>query len=236
MEGMIRSLVWKEWREQRWKVVYCSIILAGFVLIGLRTRLLPDEMIIQGSMILGAFFVPLFIGMGLFATEAAEGSLNTLRSLPVQPRVLFLIKIISGALAGLIPFLIAGTIAILTAGEREITVHRTFLIYTSGYWFALALLAWIIAFGLRQPSEARVGLIGLGIVTAWVVLTLLCVPHNYFTWYWKEIFLTVIPLNLLQISQEKDLPVFIQIVIVHAVIAACLLGWASCRFVEVKRK
>lgn len=42
---MTRALLWKEWREQRWKMAFGRVMLCGFCAIGLQTRLIPDVVV-----------------------------------------------------------------------------------------------------------------------------------------------------------------------------------------------
>ena len=51
---MIRKLLWKEWHEQRWKAAFGCVILMAFTAIGLKTRLVPDEVIIALGIFIGA--------------------------------------------------------------------------------------------------------------------------------------------------------------------------------------
>ena len=59
---MIGKLIWKEWREQRWKLALGCVALTGFVLVGLRTRIVMDRMIIMMGGLVAAFALPIFVG------------------------------------------------------------------------------------------------------------------------------------------------------------------------------
>src|SRR5512147_2569179 len=80
---MIGSLLWKEWSEQRWKLLLGTAMLAGFTLIGLRTRLGPDIAFIAAGGILYAFVFPMFVAMDVIAGDRAEGGLGALLALPL---------------------------------------------------------------------------------------------------------------------------------------------------------
>ena len=43
----------------------------------------------------------------------------------------------------------------------------------AGLWISAHLLVWTVAFGMRQPTEARVGMVGLGVCVGWVVYLIL---------------------------------------------------------------
>jgi hypothetical protein len=40
---MMRSLIWKEWHEQRWQLAFGCVMLMSFAAIALRARLVSDE-------------------------------------------------------------------------------------------------------------------------------------------------------------------------------------------------
>ena len=43
---LVRRLLWKEWREQRWKLGFGCLLLAAFALVGLRSRAVADEAVL----------------------------------------------------------------------------------------------------------------------------------------------------------------------------------------------
>ena len=61
----MRQLIWKEWREQGWKLGFFSVVLAAFTFIGLRTRIVPDEEMLRIAVNPAAFLLPLLIGRSL---------------------------------------------------------------------------------------------------------------------------------------------------------------------------
>ncbi len=231
MTARIRSLVWKEWREQRWKIYYIAILMAAANVIGLKTRLMPDEQIMCISVFIGAFFLPIFIGMGLFATEREERSMPALLALPVQARVIFAVKMVVGVLACLIPFGISLASALIMAGTREVQWARILLLYGCGLGFGLTLLVWMAAFGLGQPTEARAGLIGLAVIAGWLILVCLeegqrqlqLTSYKISPFYWFEI-------------MDRQHPPSLYVPIVQAVLAGLLLVWAAWRFSKSGRK
>ena len=79
---MVRSLFWKEWHEQRWKLGFGSIILMSFAAISLRARLMPDEDVVVTVVAIAGLLLPVLVSMGLVAPERADGSLRSLRALP----------------------------------------------------------------------------------------------------------------------------------------------------------
>src|ERR1041384_1963313 len=64
---MLTQLIWKQWKEQGWRVMFATVVLCGFVAIGLRARVGRDSGIVILTAALGAFILPIFIAMGLLA-------------------------------------------------------------------------------------------------------------------------------------------------------------------------
>jgi ABC-type transport system involved in multi-copper enzyme maturation permease subunit len=229
---MIRSLIWKEWREQRWKIFYISMLMVSANVIGLKTRLMPDELIMMISVFIGAFFLPIFIGMGLFATEREERSLPVLVALPIRGRVIFTVKMGMGVLACLIPFGVSLASALVMAGTREVMWQRVLLWYAGGLGFGLTLLIWIVAFGLYQPTEARTGLVGLAVIAGWLIL--LCLEEGS-----QHLFLVaykISPFYWFEMLDRHNQPFNFRAAIIQGILAGLLLAWSASRFSKVERK
>src|SRR5688572_20175294 len=161
MGPILRSLIWKEWREQRWKLGFGCALLAGVTAIGLRARIVEDLAVHLIVFCLGGVLLPLFVAMGLAAAERAEGSLAVLLSMPASPRLVFTIKMAMGALVTAAPFAAACLTGLWIAGEREAAAGEVLRYYLAGVLMGLLVLVWTACLGIGQPSEARAGLTGL---------------------------------------------------------------------------
>ena len=164
---MWRSLVWKEWHEQRWRLWFGVFLLGLFTLIGLRTRIMPDEQIVLFSMIVGGIFFPLMVAMGLIAPERADGTIVRLLALPVPAWNVLVAKGIIGAIVCTGPILVSAVIAAVVAGDREMEWSQFAEMYAMAIGMTLSTFAWLTAAGVRQPSEARAGLMGIGVGAGW---------------------------------------------------------------------
>ena len=172
MDAKLRSLWWKEWREQRWKLAFGVVILGALTAVGLRARIIPDIGIIFCGMILGAFALPLLVAMGLVAGERAEGSFGTLLALPERPWRILAVKLSVAVLTVLAPLALALLIVLIMAGGRELNARQIGTIYLTIGWIGLNFLFWVLAFAIAQPTEARVGLVALGVGTLWLIWVL----------------------------------------------------------------
>jgi ABC-type transport system involved in multi-copper enzyme maturation permease subunit len=167
MTGIFQKLIWKEWREQRWKIAYMSFLMLSLAVIGLRTRMLPDIAVLAFDAFFGAFLLPIFVGMGLFASEKSEGTLSMLTSLPIKPWKIFTVKMIHAVVICAIPFAVTLAAVLFLAGDREVDTATIVRAYLICYLFSIVFLSWIVGFGIGQPTEARTALVALAVVLAW---------------------------------------------------------------------
>ena len=105
--------------------------------------------------------------MGLVAAERAEGSFGTLLALPERPWRILAVKLAVAALTILAPLVVGLFITLAMAGGRELAAKQIFNIYVTIGWSASTFFLWILAFTIGQPTEARVGLVGLGAGALW---------------------------------------------------------------------
>ena len=167
---MWRSLVWKEWHEQRWRLWFGAALLGMFTLIGLRTRIMPDEQIVIFSMIVGGIFFPLMVAMGLIAPERADGTIVRLLALPVPAWHVLAAKGLVGAAVCTGPIVVSAGLAATVAGDREMAWSQFAEMYAMAIGMTLSTFAWLTAAGVRQPSEARAGLMGIGVGAGWFLI------------------------------------------------------------------
>ena len=179
MNGVWRSLLWKEWREQRSSI---AILTAFFVLIptlfSLRT---PTNYFGVYSMTL--LIIPimcLFVAMGIAAREQSSGTIGFLQALPISPRKPATAKLLWGIVSVTAPLLIAIGVAWLvraalgTAAQEAIDWDAGNSVMVGPSWFlmraivpplaAVSLLLWFSAAGVNGSDEVRAGAIGLLVV------------------------------------------------------------------------
>lgn len=164
---MMRILFWKEWREQRWRLAFGSVLLAAFAAIGLRSRMIPDEGVFAIAILIGCFGLPLLTAMAVTGSERAEGSLDHLLALPVPAWKTLLVKLAVAALNCVGPLAAALAVSLVYARGREFSLSLTVWGFAAGMWMAVNLLVWTAALGVGQPNEARVGVAGLVVLALW---------------------------------------------------------------------
>ncbi len=227
---MIKALFWKEWCEQRWKLAYGCVILVGFTLIGLRSRLTLDEFIVIFASAGGSILMALLVGMGLVATEKSEGSLEMLLALPVRPWKIFAVKMVMGALVCTVPIVGCMAVSLAVAGGREISAARIAMSYLGGIAFSVLMLVWMVAFSIRQPSEARTGLVGIEVFVGWVFFVFLFVKVFYKRLDLVLWGLVITPLGILQFAVSGGQMHNLWTVIVQTTLLIFLLLWGGYRF------
>lgn len=167
---MIRALIWKEWREQRWRLVFGCVLLMGTTAIGLRAHMIEDAAIlILATMILGGFFLPILAAIEAIGTSREEGSVPFIAALPARPRTVFSVKACVALATVVVPIAGACLVAFFMTGGREEGPEVMLFIPIVGAWIGINLVIWTMAFGATQPTEARVGVVGIAVLAAWFV-------------------------------------------------------------------
>ncbi len=232
---MLRSLFWKEWHEQRWKLAFGCVILGGYTAVGMGSRMQSDQGILLACVLGAAYLLPILAGMDLVAAERADGSLQVLLALPVRPSVVLAVKILMGALMCIVPQTAAMLISCLVAGGREEPAADFIRAYLGSMAFSLCLLTWMLCIGIRQPSDARAALVGIAILVAWLVLyfvsaltlgnarerlALAMTPHGFIT---------------TGLRRNWEMSQLIWLVGVQGLACVCLFAWATRRLDKLGR-
>ena len=168
----MRSLLWKEWHEQRWKLAFGSLILAAFALVGLRARVVADDMLLQAVCFLAVLLLPLLSSTGLVPAEREEGTLETLLAMPVKPVAVFGAKTLIGVLLCAVPLILTAIFSVAVAGGREISTLAMLGLFARTLAATLGLFFWMLALTVRLPSETRSALIAMAVLIMWSIVTL----------------------------------------------------------------
>ncbi len=232
---MWRSLFWKEWREQRWKAAFNTLLVTAFVAVGLRTRISEDYNILMFAWTFAATILPMFISIGLITAERGEGTACFLQVLPARIDQVVSVKIIIGLTVILLPFLCSVLVAILIAGNRESSLSEFSQLALNYSWLAVQTLLWFLALTVQQPDEAHAGVAGLGIVVImYVFYSLLSLFAKLQQTYW----LMLLPLGYSvfigpSVPSQRYLIVACQILILIGLVSVILRY--MCKRAEVRR-
>jgi len=222
---MWKSLIWKEWHEQRWKLGFGCVLLTTFTFVGLYTRVGSDESIMGLVAFFGAVLLPLLNAMGLVAAEREEGSFQTLIRLPISVRQVFFVKFAMAALVVALPLLASGAIALAIAGNREMPSTRLITLFILSAGSAVVTFLWTSVAGIRQPTEARAAVAGVVIMGAWLLAlgVLVALTGDNDSWI-----VLASPLGLIGVDDLPDSAV--QIVVVQVLIVSALWLWGLRQF------
>ncbi|QDU91636.1 ABC-2 family transporter protein [Pirellulimonas nuda] len=181
------ALVWKEWRETRWKMAALALLMAGFVLLtAITVKSRPfDGLLALGTLIVGACGI--FVALGVAGGENARGTQQFLASLPVQSWRAAVAKLAMGAFAILTPAValvvcVAAAQALATAfdpgnasrfalsQERPAQllskVPEALLMLSC---VGLSFYLWTAAFAVNSNDEVRAGIKGVGGLVLWML-------------------------------------------------------------------
>jgi hypothetical protein len=192
MQSIWLSLVWKEWREYRWKLAALSavmIVLPLFFEAWLGDNSLQTSMtLLLGTLFCYGFSTAMFLGMNVAARENGVGTIGFLRSLPIPAWKAASAKLLVASIVATIPIVLlialsygycrAGFIQGVDVTDHFISLSIDPKIPTlAGHlwhylWAAvigtLSLLWWVAALGVNRSDEIRAGAIGfLGFVVIW---------------------------------------------------------------------
>ncbi len=187
-----KTLIWKEFHEQKWKLLsLIGIVLAIFVagLIDSKGKDLVGVVAVIYSYVLLA---PLYLGMGVSSGEQSNKSISFVRALPFPSWKIGLVRLLVGWIVMAIPLLVS--MATLISAEeilskfgllspyslRELFVGRDYsailsltLVHLLGLGVCTNLYAWVLALTVNQKSELRAGLIGLVLIVLLIFIGML---------------------------------------------------------------
>jgi hypothetical protein len=235
------SLFWKEFHELRWRVAFGVVTMAGFAAIGLRARIIEDEGVVLLSCFFGLFAFPLFVCMGSIAEDREDGSSRFLNALPVSPKGILDAKLLSGLVAVVFPILVTWIVVTLLAGEREMSSRHIWQRYVLSMISAFTCFLWYFTFSARQPTQWRVGLVGIAVMATWVLLATSIPNAALWSYVVFPVLAGLIPLLTLicQVPTEEAtemlMPLMI-VVFVQVLTMALLVRWLRRRFSTETRR
>lgn len=222
---MFRMLFWKEWRENLWKLLFCSAASVVFTVMLFRIRVVPDLSNCLLISLVQMFVVPVVYALDIFSGEVSNRTIHLLFKVPVKRWMIFFSKYLVSALGIALIFVATGVLMELLAHGRETRVLYLLKINLLCGTAALALFTWFCAFGCQSRSEAgSLGamfavFIGWGIAFFW---SSICEVG------WAQPFA---PYSLLKLAEEGGVgTIFLQLLI-----SAGVLAVACYRYVAIRR-
>ena len=232
----VKALFWKEWRQMQWRLIFSSVVCCLFVFVGLKTRVLPDEVIFFLSFGICAFLIPLFIAMGLVAEEREQGSLRLQLRLPVTARQVYIVKMTLGALAASAPTIASLIIALIMAGNREKTSVEIIRAYGFAIPFEVVFMLWTVVFSLKRKTQWAAALTGVVLLAVWEFLY---IYDDMFLreigWHTLSFVITPFGFLLFCLQGKSWWEMFVIIYPVQSILAVILFWWGMRRFSTLTR-
>lgn len=167
MKRVLPSLLWKEWREQRWMFGFGCLMLASVMLIGLRARMAADEALLTGACVVSLLLLPLLAAGTLVPAGRADGTLRALLALPVRPRQVLAAKAVAGVVLCVGPLAAAAAVTLVVAEGREMSAGAVAWLCARAAAAAVSLFLWMFAVTVRQPTEPQAWMLSVGVLIGW---------------------------------------------------------------------
>ena len=167
---MFRQLLWKEWRENLWKLMFCGAASIAFVMLLFRIRLFPDSSNCIVISFIQMLVVPVVYALDIFSGEMSNRTIHLLFKFPVSRWKIFFSKYLVCILGMSVIFLASGVLMEILAQGREADAG---ILFKSNLLYgvpALLLFTWFCAFAAQSRSEAGSLVAMFGVMIGWGIV------------------------------------------------------------------
>ncbi len=170
--NMFLKILWKEWKENLWKLTFCGSVSAVFTIMLFRIRIIPDVSNCYLISFIQMFVVPIVYSLDIFSGEMTNRTIYLLFKIPVPRWMIFFAKFLVSAFGIILIFLTSSILMEFMAHGRE--APEFYLMGVNMLFGAAALLlfAWFCPFGCRGRSEADSLIAMFFIFIAWSIVIL----------------------------------------------------------------
>ena len=116
---MFRTLLWKEWQENLWKLCFCGAASVVFTAMLFRMRIVPDLVNCIVISFAQMFVVPIVYSLDIFSGEISNRTIHLLFKIPVQRWMIFFSKYLICAAGIVLTFLVSAVLMELMAQGRR---------------------------------------------------------------------------------------------------------------------
>ena len=166
---MFRQLLWKEWRENQWKLIFCAAISLVFSVMLFRIRLFPDWANCLAISFIQMFVVPVIYALDIFSGEMSNRTIHLLFKIPVPRWKIFFSKYLVCILSIISIFLMTSLLMETISQSRETQTGLLLKMNLSFSLTSLLLFTWFCGFGAQSRSEAASLAIIFGIMIGWAI-------------------------------------------------------------------
>jgi len=219
-------ILWKEWKENLWKLLFCSATSVVFIIMLFRMRIIPDFSNCILISFIQMFVVPVVYSLDIFSGEVSNRTIHLLFKIPVKRWMIFFSKYLVSALGIVLVFLISAILMELMTRGREASM--LFLLGTNLLYglAGLFLFTWFCVFGCQSRSEAGSLLIMSAVFIGWGII-LLWSSVCEVTWAERFVPYSLLLTDITEISLAGI--VFSQIFAFAAVLAVACYRYVSIR-------
>ncbi|HAI10075.1 MAG TPA: hypothetical protein DCM28_00090 [Phycisphaerales bacterium] len=219
---ILRQLVVKELRESLSGLALGLFLLGTFTAVAVQSRLIPDQIVIV-ILALMSIVLAILWGMSPIGSERQQGTMGMLLSLPIAAWQVLLVKIGVALACVLLPVFLSWCLFTSLAGGRELENAFINQAYFGMGLLNVVCLIWTICLGIRQPSEARVLMVVLGVFFGgWALLALISQLHLLPTSNIRHLFLLT-PIGLLTFCIEDSFSAYERNMVMQSMIANALV-------------
>lgn len=176
MNGIWKSLLWKEWREQRWRLAVLTAVILGVATIPL--LIVPEGAnglgFLQSTLTMYSVLAGMFVGTSVAASENSRRTMRFLQALPTPTWMPALVKLCVAVVVAILPILVLICAYCVSAGiSDELTMSAL-----SGMLGVASMLLWTAATGANRSDEIRAGAIAfLTCASFWLIFILIVSNH-----------------------------------------------------------
>ena len=223
---MFQMLLWKEWKENIWKLWFCGGVSVVFTIMLFRIRIIPDFANCILISFIQMFAIPVIYSLDIFSGEISNRTVHLLFKIPVPRWMLFFSKYIVSAAGIILIFFISGLLMEFMTRGREAQV--LFLYGTNSLYgmSALMLFTWFCAFGCQSRSEAGSLIVMFGVFIGWGIV-LLWSGLSDITWIERFVPYSLIIMKTVEVGPFGT--AFSQILASAAVLAIACYRYTSIR-------
>ena len=224
---MFWMILWKEWKENLWKLFFCGAVSVVFTIMLFRIRIIPDVANCFVISFIQLFAVPIVYSLDIFSGEMCNRTIYLLFKVPAPRWMLFFGKYLVSAIGIILIFITSAVLMELMSHGREASVY--YLLTTNLLFGATVLLlfTWFCLFGCQSRSEAASLAIMFSVFIGWGIVLLW---SNLCGVIWAERF---VPYSFMLMRTTKV--GFIETAFSQSLTFAAVLLIACYRFASIRR-
>ena len=229
---MFRQLLWKEWRENLWKLVFCGAVSLAFTALLFRIRLFPDSQNCVMISFIQMLAIPVVYALDIFSGEMSNRTIHLLFKFPVERWKIFFSKYLVCIFGMSLIFLATGLLMEVLGHGRESGagfLMRFNLVYGIP---SLLLFTWFCVFGAQSRSEAGSLVAMFGVMIGWGIVFFWATVCDV---EWALPFVPYVTTLVWPRGELLEIVKSIQVLVSLSLSMALVLSVACYRFVKVRR-